>query len=89
MRVVGATMLPFGGSQYGSADHEAARRTINDWIRTAGAFDGVIDFDAVMHDPTDPTRLRADADSGDHLHPNERGYEIMADAISLGLFSPR
>ena len=89
MRVFGATMLPFAGSQYGSPDHEAARRTINDWIRTAGAFDGVIDFDAVMRDTGDPTRLRADGDSGDHLHPNERGYEIMADAIPLRLFNPR
>lgn len=89
MRVFGATMLPFAGSQYGSAEHEAARRTINEWIRSSGAFDGVIDFDAVMRDPGDPTRLRADVDSGDHLHPNERGYEIMADAIPLQPFSPR
>ena len=87
MRVFGATMLPFAGSQYGSADHEAARGAINDWIRTSGEFDGVIDFDAAMRDASDPTRLRADGDSGDHLHPNERGYEVMADVISLGLFT--
>jgi lysophospholipase L1-like esterase len=89
MRVYGATMLPFGGSQYGSADHEAARGTINDWIRTSLAFDGVIDFDAVLRDPADPTRLRPDGDSGDHLHPNERGYEIMAAAIPLAPFGRR
>ena len=89
MRVFGATILPFGGSQYARADHELARRTVNDWIRASGAFDAVIDFDAVMRDHSDPTRLRADGDSGDHFHPNERGYERMADAISLGLFTSR
>lgn len=89
MRVLGATMLPFARSQYGSAAHEAARRAINDWVRTSGAFDGVIDFDAAMRDSADATRLRADGDSGDHLHPNERGYEIMANAIPLSFFVPR
>jgi lysophospholipase L1-like esterase len=59
------------------------------WIRDSRAFDGVIDFDAAMHDPADPTRLRGDADSGDHLHPNELGYRLMADAIDLSLFAPR
>lgn len=64
MKVYGATILPFGGSQYGSADHEAARQTVNAWIRTSGAFDAVIDLDATMRSPLtradfDPTRTAA------------------------------
>jgi lysophospholipase L1-like esterase len=89
MRVYGATILPFGGSQYSSAEHELARRTVNEWIRASRAFDAVIDFDAVMRDRDDATRLRADGDSGDHLHPNERGYVLMAESIELSLFERR
>jgi lysophospholipase L1-like esterase len=87
MRAYGATMLPFNGSQYGSAAHEAARATVNAFIRDSNAFDAVIDLDAAMRDPRDPTRLRHDADSGDHLHPNSHGYQIMANAIDLTLFT--
>lgn len=85
-KVYGATILPFNGSQYGSPDHEAARTTVNQWMRDSHAFDAVVDFDAVMRDSSDPTRLRADVDSGDHLHPNEHGYDVMANAIDLSLF---
>ena len=85
LRVYGATMLPFAGSQYGSPEHENARQRINEWIRGSGVVDGFIDFDAVMKS-SDPTRMRGDVDSGDHLHPNELGYRIMADAINLSLF---
>jgi lysophospholipase L1-like esterase len=85
IRVYGATILPFGGSDYGSIEHENARRRVNEWIRGGGALDGVIDFDAAMRS-SDPTRLRGDADSGDHLHPNELGHRVMADAINLSLF---
>jgi lysophospholipase L1-like esterase len=61
---------------------------VNTWIRTSGAFDGVIDFDAVMRDPADPLRLNPAYDSGDHLHPNDVGYQVMADAISLQMLLP-
>jgi lysophospholipase L1-like esterase len=84
--VYGATILPFGGSFYDSPSHEAARETVNQWIRTSGNFDAVIDFDAAMRNPQNPSRLLSAADSGDHLHPNEAGYKIMAEAIDLRLF---
>jgi lysophospholipase L1-like esterase len=87
MLVYGATILPFGGSMYSSPEHETARATVNAWIRQSGAFDAVIDLDAAMRDPANPTRLRPDLDGGDHLHPNERGYRQMADAIDLALFT--
>ena len=86
IRVYGATITPFGGSFYDSPAHEAARETANHWIRTSGKFDAVIDFAAVVRDPKNPSRLLPAADSGDHLHPNERGYRMMADAINLKLF---
>jgi lysophospholipase L1-like esterase len=86
LRVYGATILPFGGSFYDAPEREAARQTVNQWIRTGGAYDAVVDFDAAMRDPAQPTRLRAEADGGDHLHPNENGYRMMADAIDLSLF---
>jgi len=86
VRVYGATILPFGGSQYDRPEREAARQVVNQWIRTAGRFDAVIDFDAAIRDPANPTRLLPAADTGDHLHPNEHGYRLMAEAIDLGLF---
>ena len=86
LKIYGATILPFGGSGYSSPDHEAARTKVNNWIRTSGAFDAVIDFDAALRDPSDPTKLRAEADTGDHLHPNQTGYRMMGEGIDLKLF---
>lgn len=83
----GATILPFGGSSYDNADREAARKKVNNWIRTSGKFDAVIDFDLVMRDPNNQSRLLNSVDSGDHLHPNENGYKVMAEAIDLKLFN--
>jgi lysophospholipase L1-like esterase len=62
---------------------------VNDWIRTSGRFDGVVDFDATTRDPATPSRLLAAVDGGDHLHPSAAGYRIMAEAIDLTLFAPR
>ena len=88
LRIYGATITPFGGSHYDGAEREAARQAVNRWIRTSGAFDAVIDFDAVLRDPARPARLLPLADTGDHLHPNETGYRMMADAIDLAWFLP-
>jgi lysophospholipase L1-like esterase len=93
MRIIGATLTPFedtfrGNPLFGYYDEakEAKRQAVNQWIRTSGAFDGVIDFDAVTRDPSNPKHIRAEFDSGDHLHPQDVGYEAMADAIDLELF---
>jgi lysophospholipase L1-like esterase len=86
LKIFGATLIPFQGSGYYSANGEAERELLNHWIRTSGAFDGVIDFDQALRDPADPLRLLPAFDSGDHLHPNDLGYQAMADAINLALF---
>ena len=86
IRAYGATILPFGGSFYDSPEHEAARQTVNAWIRTSGAFDAVVDLDAALHDPAQPTRLRAAADDGDGLHPSVAGHRMIAEAVDLALF---
>ena len=87
IRVYGATIPPFEGfTAYYAPESEADRQKVNAWIRTSGQFDAVIDFDAICRDPAHPTRLRAEVDSGDHLHPSAAGYQIMADAIDLKLF---
>jgi lysophospholipase L1-like esterase len=87
VRVIGATMAPFENALQGTplSDHyspakDAVRRKVNDWIRSSGAFDAVVDFDAVLRDPAQPSRLLPAFDSGDHLHPGDAGYEAMARA---------
>jgi lysophospholipase L1-like esterase len=65
---------------------EQKRQAVNRWIRTSHAYDAVIDFDKALRDPTHPTRLLPAYDSGDHVHPNDVGYSVMADAIDLSLF---
>jgi lysophospholipase L1-like esterase len=76
-------MTPCKGADYFSADGEAVRRAVNEWIRTGGAFDGIFDFDAAVRDPSDPERFLPRMQSGDWLHPSEAGYSAMADAIDL------
>ena len=83
IKLYGGTLTPFKGAGYYSADGEAVRQKVNHWIRTAGAFDAVIDFDAALRDPKNPARLRHDYDLGDHLHPSLAGEAAMADAIDL------
>jgi lysophospholipase L1-like esterase len=89
VKLIGGTIGPFEGVTlpgYYSESKEAARQTVNKWIRTSGSFDGVIDFDAVLRDPDHPSRLLPRFASKDHLHPNDDGYQAMADAIDLALF---
>jgi lysophospholipase L1-like esterase len=83
IKVIGATMLPFKGWRVWDETLEATRVSVNDWIRTSGAFDAVIDFDEVTRDPADPQRMLAAYDLGDHLHPNDAGYQAMANAVDL------
>jgi lysophospholipase L1-like esterase len=89
VKLIGATINPFEGVDlkgYYSESKEAVRQTVNKWIRTTSSFDGVIDFDAVLRDPEHPSRLLPRFASKDHLHPNDAGYQAMADAIDLALF---
>ncbi|HEV3481517.1 MAG TPA: SGNH/GDSL hydrolase family protein [Candidatus Acidoferrales bacterium] len=89
IRAFGATLTPFEGADYYSADGEVTRQAVNQWIRTSGAFDGVFDFDAAVRDPNHPSEFREDYQSGDHLHPSAAGYKAMADAINLSLLRDR
>ncbi|HEX3791058.1 MAG TPA: SGNH/GDSL hydrolase family protein [Pseudonocardiaceae bacterium] len=84
--VFGATLTPCGGSDSSTPAGEAARQNVNNWTRSSGAFDAVLDFDAVWRDPEDPARIAAGFDFGDHLHGNDAGHRALADSIDLGLF---
>ena len=88
MLVFGGTITPFANDTFGfdTPANRAARLVVNRWIRTSGAYDGVVDFDAALRDPADPERIRADLDSGDHLHPNDAGAAALANAVPLRLF---
>ncbi|MFE1795600.1 SGNH/GDSL hydrolase family protein [Streptomyces sp. NPDC059517] len=83
IRVVGATITPFGGHGSHTAARERVRRSVNQLIRTGGLFDAVADFDAVVRDPSRPDRMRAAYDPGDHLHFNNAGMRALADSIDL------
>ncbi len=97
VRVIGTTNPPFeeaflnlGANSprvtFYTQEKEAVRVKVNEWILNGGAFDGVIDFDAVVRDPSHPARLLPGYDGGDHIHPNDAGYAASADAIPLSLF---
>jgi lysophospholipase L1-like esterase len=88
LRAYGATITPFGGNGYYSTAHEAARQTVNTWIRTNNQYDAVIDFDATVRDPSTLTNLFSTYDSGDHLHLSPAGYQAMANSVDLSLFAP-
>jgi lysophospholipase L1-like esterase len=84
--VIGGTLTPWGGSLFDTPETDAKRQAVNDWIRTSGAFDAVVDFEAVVRDPADPARLLPEYDSGDHGHLNDAGNRAMGEAIDLALF---
>ena len=80
LMIMGGTLTPFANTaedHYYSVGKEQKREAVNRWIRVSGQFDAVIDFDAALADPAQPTQLRPIFDSGDHLHPNDRGYQVM------------
>lgn len=83
LHILGGTLTPFEGYHTYSPATEQIREAVNNWIRTSHAFDGVIDFDAAVRDPSDVHRLNPTYDSGDHLHPDDAGYQVMADAVPL------
>jgi lysophospholipase L1-like esterase len=85
LRVYGATITPCGDSFYYTPAVEAERRTVNEWIRTSGAFDAVFDWDAVVRDPAKPENLLPSADCGDHLHLSDEGFLMLAESIDLEL----
>lgn len=86
LEIYGATLTPFKGSGMYSAEGERTRQEVNSWIRTSEEFDGVIDFDKTLRDPDDQERFLPEYDSGDHLHPNDEGYQKMAESIDLSIF---
>jgi len=88
IRVIGATITPYVGSDYYHPGplSEADRQAVNEWIRAPGHFDAVIDFDAIVREPRQPDRLRSDYDCGDHLHPSPAGYKAMGESIPVTLF---
>ena len=88
IRVIGATIMPYAGSDYYHPTplDETDRQQVNRWIRAPGNFDAVIDFAAIMRDPSHPDRLLPAYDSGDHLHPSPAGYRVMGKAVPFALF---
>ncbi|QMW44521.1 hypothetical protein G4B11_007941 [Aspergillus flavus] len=91
--VFGATITPFGApanasdvQPYSDPIREDTRQRINEWIRTSGVFDAVLDFDQVLRDPEAPAQLADEYDSGDYLHPNVAGYQALADYFPMDLF---
>ena len=89
LKIFGATLTPIEGAAYATRTGEVKRQALNDWIRTSKAYDGVIDFDAVVRDPQKPAQILAPYDSGDHLHPSDAGYQAMGNAVDLAPFGSR
>jgi len=90
LKIYGCTLTPFEGTTfagYFAPDKEEVRQAVNSWIRNSGQFDAVIDFDKAIRDPSHPTRMLPAYDSGDHLHPNDLGYLVMANSVPLSLFT--
>lgn len=86
IKAIGATLLPYDGAMYFSEAGESIRQAVNQWIRTGGAYDAVVDFDARLRDPQNPKQLNAAYYLNDHLHPNDAGYKLMAESVDLSIF---
>jgi lysophospholipase L1-like esterase len=89
IKIAGCTLTPYGTAGYQREHGESVREKVNDWIRTSGAFDAVVDFEKATRDESNPPKIRAEFDPGDHLHPNDAGYQAMADAIDLAIFTKK
>ena len=87
VQVIGCTITPYGGATPFNEYGESVRSAVNQWIRTGGAFDAVIDFDSAVRDSRDPLRFRPEADSPDMLHPGDAGYKLMGEAVDLSIFA--
>ena len=87
IKVIGAMLTPYQGAGYASPAGEQVRTALNNWIKTGGAFDGVVDFAAATADPANPLTFRAGFNDYDHLHPNDAGYQAMANAIDLSMIT--
>jgi len=87
--IIGATLTPAGPRANFTPELEAKRAAVNAFVRGAGNFDAVIDFDAATRDPAHPTQFLPAYDSGDHLHPNDAGYQAMGESIDLAMFRAR
>jgi lysophospholipase L1-like esterase len=87
IKVIGCTLTPYQGAGYASEAGEVIREAENQFIRTSGAFDAVVDFDKVTGDPANPKQFLAGYNLTDHLHPNDAGYKAMADSIDLSIFA--
>jgi lysophospholipase L1-like esterase len=83
---MGGTLTPYEGAAYASEKGEAVRMEVNNWIRTSGAYDAVVDFEAAVRDAANPKKARAEFNPGDNLHFNDAGYKAMAAAINLAAF---
>lgn len=86
IKVIGGTLLPYGGANYERPDGQETRRALNAFIRTSGKFDGVIDFEKAVQDPANPDKFLKKYNDKDNLHPNDAGTKAMADSIDLGVF---
>jgi lysophospholipase L1-like esterase len=87
IKVIGATLTPYVGAAYATDQGEAIREAVNQWIRSRGAYDAVVDFDAATRDPANPKQIRPSYNIRDRLHPNDEGYKAMAAAVDLSIFT--
>lgn len=87
IKVIGCTLTPYQGAAYYSEAGDVMREAVNNFIRTSGAYDAIVDFDKVERDPANPKQLLPAYNIADHLHPNDAGYKAMADAIDLAIFA--
>ena len=85
--MLGSPIGPYKGASYWTAEGEAARQRINDWILNSRTFDGIVRLDTAFADPADPAKMREGYHMGDHLHGSDAGLKAVGESIDLGLFA--